>query len=86
MEMKVDEKKSANIGCDGDVNSFFGMPLEAPKLKVPKPLSSCRPEFSLKAIDSEKVNELREWSREYFSNNLIYDTKDFQTLSQVRDS
>ena len=61
---------------------------EPPKKNYPKPIAVARPEYpsNIRSVDKNNITELRKWSRDYFSNNLIYENKDFQTLAQVRDT
>ena len=53
IEMRAEENNSSNIECDLNINSFFGMPTSPPKLMVPKPILSSRPETNtIRAFDA----------------------------------
>ena len=41
--------------------------------------------YNLAPIDQEFVRQLREWSREFFKSEIIYDSSLFVTLNRVRE-
>jgi len=40
----------------------------------------------LNPVDKEKVQELKEWSKVYFANEMIYDSSLFMTLNKVKET
>lgn len=49
------------------------------------PYKTSRTEFSLNDTDSEKVKKLRNWSKEYFANEIVYDSNLFMNLNKVKE-
>lgn len=49
------------------------------------PYKTSRTEFSLNDTDSEKVKMLRNWSKEYFANEIVYESNLFMNLNKVKE-
>ena len=81
-----------NLEAENNIKNFFGQKGEEEKFILEhkpsfktKPYISSTPEYSLTSIDQQKVGQLRDWSRQFFQNEIVYEGTLFMTLNKVRE-
>lgn len=87
---QVDQKINE---AENNIKNFFGQREEEEKQilehKVEynvKPYMMSGTGYSLTNVDQDKVKKLKDWSRNFFQNEIVYEGTLFMTLNKVRES